>query len=108
MREAEAVHSSRSCQAWARVWADSEIDISRGYSFGTYPGLSGFLLIINWFPLDSLATQCHSRLITGLCYQTCAEVLALDPPATHNMATMMAPVEQREVVRCDHCSLVQF
>jgi transcriptional regulator with XRE-family HTH domain len=24
------------------------------------------------------------------------------------MATMMAPVEQREVVRCDHCSLVQF
>ena len=23
------------------------------------------------------------------------------------MATMMAPVEQREVVRCDHCSLVQ-
>jgi transcriptional regulator with XRE-family HTH domain len=24
------------------------------------------------------------------------------------MATMMAPVEQREVLRCDHCSLVQF
>jgi transcriptional regulator with XRE-family HTH domain len=24
------------------------------------------------------------------------------------MATMMAPVEQREVVRCDNCSLVQF
>jgi transcriptional regulator with XRE-family HTH domain len=24
------------------------------------------------------------------------------------MATMMAPVEQREVVRCDHCNLVQF
>lgn len=27
---------------------------------------------------------------------------------TQLMATMMAPVEQREVVRCDHCSLVQF
>ncbi|ADV83731.1 helix-turn-helix domain protein [Terriglobus saanensis SP1PR4] len=24
------------------------------------------------------------------------------------MATMMAPVEQREVLRCDHCALVQF
>ncbi len=24
------------------------------------------------------------------------------------MATMMAPVEQREVLRCDHCNLVQF
>lgn len=24
------------------------------------------------------------------------------------MATMMAPVEQREVLRCDHCGLVQF
>ncbi|WP_188554829.1 helix-turn-helix domain-containing protein [Edaphobacter dinghuensis] len=24
------------------------------------------------------------------------------------MATMMAPVQQREVLRCDHCSLVQF
>jgi len=24
------------------------------------------------------------------------------------MATMMAPVEHREVLRCDHCSLVQF
>jgi transcriptional regulator with XRE-family HTH domain len=24
------------------------------------------------------------------------------------MATMMAPVEQREVLRCDNCSLVQF
>lgn len=24
------------------------------------------------------------------------------------MATMMAPVEQREVLRCDHCELVQF
>jgi transcriptional regulator with XRE-family HTH domain len=24
------------------------------------------------------------------------------------MATMMAPVEQREVLRCDHCTLVQF
>jgi transcriptional regulator with XRE-family HTH domain len=24
------------------------------------------------------------------------------------MATMMAPVEQREVLRCDHCQLVQF
>ena len=30
------------------------------------------------------------------------------PSATHTMATMMAPVEQREVLRCDHCSLVQF
>ena len=28
--------------------------------------------------------------------------------ATHNMATMMPSVEQREVLRCDHCSLVQF
>jgi transcriptional regulator with XRE-family HTH domain len=27
---------------------------------------------------------------------------------TQLMATMMAPVEQREVLRCDHCSLVQF
>ena len=27
---------------------------------------------------------------------------------TQFMATMMAPVEQREVLRCDHCSLVQF
>ena len=35
--------------------------------------------------------------------------LALDPlRTTQLMATMMAPVEQREVVRCDHCSLVQF
>jgi transcriptional regulator with XRE-family HTH domain len=24
------------------------------------------------------------------------------------MATMMAPAEQREVLRCDHCTLVQF
>jgi len=29
-------------------------------------------------------------------------------PLQDNMATMMAPVEQREVLRCDHCSLVQF
>lgn len=29
-------------------------------------------------------------------------------PLHDNMATMMAPVEQREVLRCDHCSLVQF
>jgi transcriptional regulator with XRE-family HTH domain len=29
-------------------------------------------------------------------------------PLHNNMATMMAPVEQREVLRCDHCSLVQF
>jgi transcriptional regulator with XRE-family HTH domain len=36
-------------------------------------------------------------------------VLALGPFATTKlMATMMAPVEQREVLRCDHCSLVQF
>jgi transcriptional regulator with XRE-family HTH domain len=41
-------------------------------------------------------------------YRTCDAVLALGPPATDNMATMMAPVEQREVLRCDHCSLVQF
>src|ERR1700730_14051695 len=27
---------------------------------------------------------------------------------TQLMATMMASVEQREVLRCDHCSLVQF
>jgi transcriptional regulator with XRE-family HTH domain len=38
------------------------------------------------------------------------------PPATHNMATMMAPIgaptqevpAEREVLRCDHCKLVQF
>ena len=30
------------------------------------------------------------------------------PSATEHMATMMAPVEQREVLRCDHCGLVQF
>ncbi len=34
------------------------------------------------------------------------------PPALHNMATMMAPFSQaeaqREVLRCDHCKLVQF
>jgi transcriptional regulator with XRE-family HTH domain len=36
-------------------------------------------------------------------------VLALGPFAIRQfMATMMAPVEQREVLRCDHCSLVQF
>src|ERR1700677_5195035 len=36
-------------------------------------------------------------------------VLSLSPsPTTKLMATMMAPVEQREVLRCDHCSLVQF
>ena len=29
-------------------------------------------------------------------------------PLHTTMATMMAPVEQREVLRCDHCSLVQF
>ena len=29
-------------------------------------------------------------------------------PHRQLMATMMAPVEQREVLRCDHCSLVQF
>ena len=29
-------------------------------------------------------------------------------PLRQTMATMMAPVEQREVLRCDHCSLVQF
>ena len=39
--------------------------------------------------------------------------LALAPAsATHNMATMMAPYghaqAQREVLRCDHCKLVQF
>src|ERR1700742_1877310 len=42
-------------------------------------------------------------------YRTCDAVLALGPPASKQlMATMMAPVEQREVLRCDHCSLVQF
>jgi len=42
-------------------------------------------------------------------YRTCDAVLALGPPALRQlMATMMAPVEQREVLRCDHCSLVQF
>ena len=42
-------------------------------------------------------------------YRTCDAVLALGPPASRQlMATMMAPVEQREVLRCDHCSLVQF
>ena len=34
--------------------------------------------------------------------------LALATSRQLNMATMMAPVEQREVLRCDHCSLVQF
>jgi transcriptional regulator with XRE-family HTH domain len=29
-------------------------------------------------------------------------------PLRQTMATMMASVEQREVLRCDHCSLVQF
>ena len=29
-------------------------------------------------------------------------------PQLTTMATMMAPVEQREVLRCDHCNLVQF
>ncbi len=29
-------------------------------------------------------------------------------PLHKTMATMMAPVEQREVLRCDHCQLVQF
>lgn len=29
-------------------------------------------------------------------------------PLHTTMATMMASVEQREVLRCDHCSLVQF
>src|ERR1017187_5583753 len=29
-------------------------------------------------------------------------------PQLQLMATMMASVEQREVLRCDHCSLVQF
>ena len=30
------------------------------------------------------------------------------PRTTKLMATMMASVEQREVLRCDHCDLVQF
>jgi len=42
-------------------------------------------------------------------YRTCAAVLALESARYKQlMATMMAPVEQREVLRCDHCSLVQF
>ena len=46
--------------------------------------------------------------------------LLWNPPATHNMSTMMAPVAvpvrepqaiagtEREVAKCDHCKLVQF
>lgn len=29
-------------------------------------------------------------------------------PSPHNMATTLAPVDSREVLRCDHCHLVQF
>lgn len=62
------------------------------------------------FALDLPGTQCNSRHITRFRYRTCAAVSLLwQPPAKHTtMATMMASVEQREVLRCDHCELVQF
>ncbi len=54
--------------------------------------------------------QCHSRHITCFRYRTCAAVSCSGnrPRTTQTMATMMASVEQREVLRCDHCDLVQF
>lgn len=60
-------------------------------------------------PLDESVTGCQSRNVT----RSLSDVLAWCPalassPRKLNMATMMAPVEQREVLRCDHCTLVQF
>src|SRR6266702_3386449 len=72
-------------------------------------GFSGFLWQFSAVPLDSLATQCHSRHIARLkLSDVCCGSLLWVRPQLQTMATMMASVEQREVLRCDHCNLVQF
>src|SRR6201996_8062987 len=61
----------------------------------------GFLLTLDYASVNLGTSQVR--------YRTCAAVLALESARYKQlMATMMAPVEQREVLRCDHCSLVQF
>src|ERR1700742_2062577 len=61
----------------------------------------GFLLTLDYASVNLGTSQVRFR--------ACAAVLALEPARYKQvMATMMAPVEQREVLRCDHCSLVQF
>ena len=64
--------------------------------------LSAVFLLTHPSPSVNLGTSYVP--LSDMCW-----VLALGPFATTKlMATMMAPVEQREVLRCDHCSLVQF
>src|SRR5487761_1831864 len=46
--------------------------------------------------------------VTDRCTATCASSVPLWHSAPFTMATAMAPVAARDVLRCDHCALVQF
>ena len=85
---------------------------------GSTSGFSGFLRVSSAIPLDSSDTQWQSRLIAGFRLSDArAADLALAPArytqyGNHDgvrSATPEATAETaREVLRCDHCKLVQF
>jgi transcriptional regulator with XRE-family HTH domain len=72
------------------------------------PVFLGISALIKGFALDSTLSQCQSRHIASPLSDVCCGPRSGSARYRQLMATMMAPVEQREVLRCDHCSLVQF
>ena len=90
------------------------------------PQLSSFANLFH-HPLTHSTPSVTLGTSVRFCYQTQTAAVSLLwlPPALHNMATMMAPLgatvsqpqamgpsamasPDREVLRCDHCKLVQF
>lgn len=101
---------SKNCQHWTRgsTEACARGEFRLRNPFRLFPGSSGFSTSASQFLLDKKVTKDAISQLAGRYHVSISwESLALALRSL-NMATNLATFEAREVLRCEHCSLVQF